>query len=89
MQLKLDDDFLNQLTKNIRLIYKEAVEVARRDAGIDKKYLNIPEALEYTGVSRNTFTKNFIDGGLPTYQVEGKTYVKKSEINEFIESHKI
>lgn len=89
MQLKLDDDFLNQLTKNIRLIYKEAVEVARRDVGINKEYLNIPEALEYTGVSRNTFTKNFIDGGLPTYQVEGKTYVKKSEINEFIESHKI
>lgn len=89
MQLKLDDNFLDELTSNIRTLYRETIEVARRDAGISKEYLTIPEALKYIDVSRNTFTNNFIDKGLPTYQIEGKAYVKKSEINNYIESHRV
>lgn len=89
MQLKLDDNFLEELTTNIRSLYQETIEVARRDAGISKDYLSIPEAMKYIGVSRNTLTNNFINKGLSTYTIEGKTWVKKSEINEFIASHKV
>lgn len=89
MQLKLDDNFLEELTANIRSLYQETIEVARRDAGISKDYLSIPEAMKYIGVSRNTLTNNFISKGLNTYTIEGKTWVKKSELNEFIASHKI
>lgn len=89
MQLKLDENFLEELTSTIQSLYRETLELAKRDAGIDKEYLSIPEALKYIDVSRNTFTNNFIDKGLSVYQIEGKTYVKKSEINAFIGSHKI
>ena len=89
MQLKLDDNFLQQLTDNINALYKQTVEQARRDVGMSKEYLTIPQALKYIDVSRGTLNNNFINKGLPTYVIEGKTYLKRSEINDFIASHKV
>ena len=89
MQLTLDENMIQTLTEAINTLYQQTLEQARRDAGISKEYLTIPQALKFIDVSRNTLTNNFIAKGLPTYVIEGKTYLKKSEINEFIASHKV
>ena len=89
MELKLDTEAVTAIKNHISSLYKDTIEISRREVGIMKEFLTIQEALKFANVSRNTFNNNFIAKGLPIYQVEGKTYVKKSEINDFIEKHRI
>lgn len=88
MELKLEDDFFDRLADVVVARIEDEATRTRKLIGLEKEFLTIPEALKYIDVSRNTMTNNFIAKGLPAYVIEGKTYVKKSEINNFIASHK-
>jgi len=89
LQIKLDDSLEDEFKRSIQEIYKTAIDEARRDAGLLKEFLTLQEASELMEVSKSTFIRNFIDEGLDIYKIASKTYVKKSELNQFIENHKI
>lgn len=89
VQLELSDSFKNELQQSLKQMYRETLEEARRDAGLNKEYFSIPEAMEYLDVSRNTLMNNFIARGLPLYRIENKHFIKKTEIHNFIEAHQI
>ncbi len=88
LELTLNEEVAEVLNASIREAYQEALEVARRDGGL-KEYYSIKEACAYLGVSRNTLTNNYIERGLPTYRVGNAIYVKRTEINNFLESHRV
>ena len=68
--------------------YQQGFEQAQRDANINKEYLSFGQATEFVSISRNTMSK-WIDLGLPTYVIDGKKIIKRSELQQFIENHKM
>lgn len=85
---KLPQEFSCELSRNLRKIYSETMEKAREDTMLLKTYLSINEITSYyLDVTRPTIMA-WIKKGLPTYEIEGKRYIKRSELDEFIERHK-
>ena len=88
LELKIPEEFYNEFGKSLQVIYSEAVEQARRDMAISKEYLTFPEAMTMFDVSRSTLNA-WIFKGLDMYQLEGKRYVRRSEVETWISKHKI
>lgn len=89
LRLEVPQEFYEALRVELKEVYAAALSEAKRDAGILKEYLSIKEACELVGCSRNTFQNNFLDEGLPLYKIAQKTYVKKTELNQFISRHQV
>lgn len=89
LQLELPQAFYDELGNQLKDVYAKAISEAKRDFGYAKEFLTIQESLEIIGVSRNTFTNQFLDGGLPQYKIGNRVYIKKSELNQFISNHRI
>lgn len=90
MQITLDKDIKQELITEVRKAYSEAIEQARRDVGLIKEFYRYKECLEVLNIgSLTTFKANYIDQGLPTYKIGNSVYVKKTELNNFIEQHQI
>lgn len=68
--------------------YQQGFEQAQRDANINKEYLSFGQATEFVSISRNTLSK-WIELGLPTYVIDGKKIIRRSELKQFIEEHRI
>lgn len=53
-----------------------------------KKWITIPDAAEYLGVSRD-FIRDLINDGLPCYKVRRVIFIKVSELDKMIEATKL
>lgn len=89
LQLQIPPEFNDLLKEELKDIYAEAMTEAKRQFSLDKEFLTVKEAQEYTSTSNNTFVNRFISEGLPIYKIGNKQYVKKSELNNFISQHRI
>lgn len=89
IQVEFSEEMQDAINNSIKSIYFEAMEEAKRDAGLNKEFLTIHEVMERYSLSRNTLTNNFIERGLPIYKINNKQYIKRSEMNQFIEQHQI
>lgn len=88
LQLHLPDEFKNELSKTIQAVYADAIQLARKEAGVNRAYITIEEVCEIMKISRNTLNNWFADG-LPKYKIGNKQYIKKKELNEFVSKHQI
>lgn len=89
LQVNLPEEFEEEFKRSIRGLYQETIQQAQNDYAYMKEFLTIQETCELLQVSRKTLTTNFLERGLPLYKIESKQYLKKSEINQFIEKHQI
>ena len=88
LTLAIPDEFYDELYISIQKVYVKATEKAREDTILLKTYLSINEITSYyLDVTRPTIMA-WIKKGLATYEIEGKGYIKRSELDEFIERHK-
>ena len=55
---------------------------------MEKQWMKIPEAAEYLGVSETSIYRWIRAGKLPGYKAEGITRLKKSDLDNFLESGK-
>ncbi|WP_363472836.1 DNA-binding protein [Companilactobacillus musae] len=81
-EVLFSDKQKEELGSQVYSVVTDAVQKARFDAGMDKKFLNKKETCEYLGVSNNTFDKYFV--GLKTHDVNGLLVYSKKEIDEFV-----
>lgn len=88
IQLNLPKEFTEILENQVQSIYLEALNTARNDIGAIREYLSIEEVCKLMHISRNTL-KNWIELGLPRYQIEGKQFIKRTELNNFISQHQV
>lgn len=88
LELQLPKEFEVELFHSLKGIYKLAIEESKRDLGIIKEFLTLPEAMKFFNISRGTIN-SWIEDGVPVYIVGNKRYVKRTEINDYIESHRI
>ena len=87
LSLQIPEEFNMELSASLRTLYRQAIDQAKKDAAMMRDFLTINEIMEYfLEVSRGTL-KRWIADGLPTYQIEGKLYIKKSELYAYIEKH--
>lgn len=89
LQLELPQEFYDELSASIKRIYNDAIEQARADALITKKYLTIPEARKQLGMSHNTFKTHVENKGVPIYRVGDKRYIKRCDLNDFVEKQRV
>lgn len=87
-QFDLPTEFTSELRKLLKQLYHETIKTARRDIGLTREFVTLTEGAKLIGISRNTLVNNFVAKGLPTYTIEGKRWIKQSELYEFIEDHR-
>ena len=88
LSLQIPEEFNMELSASLRTLYRQAIDQAKKDAAMMRDFLTINEIMEYfLEVSRGTL-KRWIADGLPTYQIEGKLYIKKAELYAYIETHR-
>lgn len=86
LQVILPDEAAESLRQNIYSLITDTVETARKDAGLNKQWVNKKGAYEYAGVSYKTL-KEWINQGLPVHVIDGVQLLSKSEIDQFILNH--
>lgn len=89
LQLELPQEFYDELSASIRKVYHDAMEQARADAQITKEYLTVPEVREQLGMVHNTFKAHVENKGIPIYRLGDKRYIKRTELIEFMEQHRV
>lgn len=90
-QLMLPLNVNDQAVKQIEQVFVTIAKKVANDVvnGVNHKpYLNKKEACEYIGISFNTL-KKFEEMGLPVTNINGMQFIRKMDIDEFMEEHTI
>lgn len=80
----LSEEQSKALQAYVYQLVTKSVADARRDAGMDKPFLNKKEAAAYIPVSETTLNKWIHNYGLPVHIIEGVSLVSKKELIEFV-----
>lgn len=83
-QVILPNDLDQSLRNYFYEVAREAVEKVRVEASLNKEFLNLGETCEYLNCSRNTLDKYIKKYHLKISIIEGKTYISKTEIVNFL-----
>lgn len=88
LTLEIPKEFYDELNFLVRKTYVDTMEKASKDVIGMKKFLSINEIIShYLDITRPTIM-SWVRKGLPTYEIDGKKYIKRIELDEFIEKHK-
>ena len=88
LTFELSQNFEKELYTSLKALYNDVVSQGRLDACITKEYLTSKEVNDfYVSVSAPTL-KQWENLGLPVYQIQGKQYYKKSDIDSFLQQYK-
>lgn len=82
----LHPDIKEEIKKDVHDAYISGIEEGKRDALVTKEWLTPNEVKEMLKLSTNTLN-NWISKGLPVAVVESKRYIRRQEINQFLEKH--
>ncbi|MCB5953982.1 DNA-binding protein [Enterococcus sp. CWB-B31] len=80
----LSEEQAEDFRKEIYSLVLESAEKARRDASLDKDFLNQFEAASYLGVSQNTLKDYSNRFGLPVTVMGSRKFYSKTAIREFM-----
>ena len=53
------------------------------------EWLSYKDTLDYLGLKSYTTLKKLIKNGLPVVEIDGTKLISKSDIDEFMEAHKV
>ncbi len=79
----LSDEQLTSFRQSLYLAMVEEIGKARKDAGLEKRYMNKKEACEYLHVANNTFDK-WLELGMPKIVVSGSVRYDKQALDEWL-----
>ena len=89
IQLELPQSFYDAIHDELRTVYREAIEQARKDATLTRELVTIGEASDFCiEASTSTIRKWIKEKGLPTYEMDGKTFIDRQELYDLIRQHK-
>lgn len=84
VQVLLGEQQAEALQNSIYKIISNAVETARRDTGLDKKFLKKKDATKYAGISLSIFSSFLIKYNIPVHYIDGIQLISKQDIDSFI-----
>jgi len=89
-----EDELRRQIERSVKKAVKSRLEEMRESidrfnkmACLHKTWLTLEEAAQYADITTKTL-REWRDNGLPESEVEGRIYVKREDLDAFIESHK-
>lgn len=83
VQIKLSEEQMTQLGKNIYTIMLANIKQVRKDTSIGKRYLTKKETCQYLHISNNTLDK-WIEQGLPKITIEGVIRFDRQVVDEWL-----
>ncbi len=83
VQIKLSEEQMTQLGKNIYTIMLTNIKQVRKDTAIDKRYLTKKEACQYLHISNNTLDK-WTEQGLPKITIGGVVRFDRQVVDEWL-----
>ena len=86
MQVYLSEEQSSELKSYIYGITKESIEVAQKNAGLDKPFLKQKYMAEFLGISVNSLKKLELEG-LPSITLDGLKLYSKEDVSKWILSH--
>lgn len=87
-QINIPDEFYEAQKSLIKKAYHEAMEEAKREAGVTKTIYSADEASEILGVSRGTLN-SYLKKGLRHSRIERRILIRKEAIEEFLNQHEL
>ncbi len=82
----LSEEFEAGIRSAVREQFKESFTEYLAQESNEKGWLSLDRASQYADCSINTIRK-WVRMGLNLYQIDGTMRIKRSELDEFIESH--
>lgn len=79
----LSDEQLTSFRQSLYSAMVEEISKARKDAGLEKRYMTKKEACEYLHVANNTFDK-WLELGMPKIVIAGSVRYDKQAIDEWL-----
>lgn len=76
-----------KINKIVQEAYVKGIQYAQEELE-SKEYLSYKDVREIYNISRNTINK-WVELGLPMYKIDKLQFIKRSEINNFIDSHQV
>lgn len=89
MEITLSQEQKTELASSISELVANAIDQAKREAGLTTRRLNQKNAMKYSGIvtSYTGWKSMFIDKGLTEHRYGNKVFYYKDEIDAFIASH--
>ncbi|MGX7031143.1 helix-turn-helix domain-containing protein [Vagococcus zengguangii] len=83
VKIILEDNQLDTLRNTIYISLIDEINRARKDVGLEKRYMNKKEICEYLHVANNTLDK-WLELGLPRIMIGGSIRYDKRSIDEWM-----
>jgi excisionase family DNA binding protein len=83
IQILLADEQLNNLKTSVYQTILQEIDKARKDVGLENRYMTKGETGKYLHVSNNTLDK-FIQEGMPVIKIGTVTRYDKQAIDEWL-----
>lgn len=87
LKVQLDSDTDKALRDFIYTLITDTVTKARRDASLDKDFLNKKSAIEFSGLGYQRFSKLVRDGVITAHTLDTTVLFSKKEIEKVILEH--
>lgn len=82
----LAPEYREALKKDVLMVYRQAMEDARRDYGVTREWLTFEEVQNLMQISSGTLA-NWRKEGLPFAKIGTKYFINKKQLNTFIADH--
>ena len=82
----LSEEFENGIRTVVRNQFKESFEELLEHETLEKRWLSIESAANYSDCSANTIRK-WLRMGLNLYKIDGTKRIDRNELDEFVQAH--
>lgn len=90
LNIPIPDSFQKDFTAMLTIAAREAIATAKQqEASYGKDFMTLTECGQYMNVSYGTLNMWIKQLGLKTIVVQGKTFVAKQTLLEFLKSHEV
>lgn len=86
MEVMLNEVQAAELKKYIFELTRESIELAQKNAGLDKLFLKQKFCAEWLGISVNKL-KDFQNQGMPSIVIDGIVLYSKEDVSKWILQH--
>lgn len=87
LNIPIDPSVEDNIRQMLEGLAREVITKTAESAINSKKYLSLSETCKYIGISPNTLTKWVHEEDLPVIHIQGKKFIDKNTLHEFLKSY--
>jgi len=87
LQIPITEGFEEDIRSLFRTIGRETLEELKKDTVKAKEFMNMQETCKYMGISNPTLNQWINEKKLPVIAIEGKKFISKNTLHEWIKTY--